>query len=542
MEKRVLIAIVLSFAVLGLYPTIIKKFYPNYRSGPVVPQKVSESDKTTEARSVTPSLSSPSGTYSLDDDFPIKNDKFNLTLNKKGGVIREVAFFGFTDSETKAPLKILSDTSVVRSPGFLNVAASPSDFGKSADLYQIQEEMGQATLTADALQDKLKVTKIYSFEKDKYHGRLVVKFQNVSAQPLDFYYSLYAGPSLPSRHSIDQQYIEANFFPKEPGKNQIHHLKDTKAGKILQTAHPVEWIATKDRHFSIILKPASKSEFKGLFQGLGNHRFDVSLVSGKLTLPPGGSLENEFLIYIGPNEVEQLLPVGLDTLVNFGKLDAIGKVLVGGLELLHKVFRNYGVAIILLTFLINVLLFPLTRAGYMSMKRMQLIQPQMTKIRTQNKNNPEKMNREMMELYKKHKVNPFGGCLPMLLQMPVFIALYVALSKSVILVNANFLWMNDLSSPDSVYFPFTLPFLGNKIHVLPLIMCLAMFLQQKFTQIKIEGQDPAMEQQQKMMAFMMPIIFGFIFYSMPSGLVLYWLTNTILMSLYQLHLKRMTLA
>ena len=177
----------------------------------------------------------------------------------------------------------------------------------------------------------------------------------------------------------------------------------------------------------------------------------------------------------------------------------------------------------------------------MSMKRMQLIQPQMNKLREHHKKNPEKLNKEMMELYKKHKVNPFGGCLPMVIQIPIFIALYVALSKSVILINSQFLWIKDLSSPDRVFLPITLPVLGNYIHLLPLLMCGAMVIQQRFTQIKMEGQDPAMEAQQKMMAVMMPIVFGFIFYQMPSGLVLYWLTNTMIMLTYQLRLKNMTL-
>ena len=146
-----------------------------------------------------------------------------------------------------------------------------------------------------------------------------------------------------------------------------------------------------------------------------------------------------------------------------------------------------------------------------------------------------------MELYKKHKVNPFGGCLPMILQTPVFIALYVALSKSVILINSKFLWIKDLSSPDRLPLPFSLPFLGNEIHVLPLVMVGAMFCQQKLTQVKVEGQDPAMESQQKMMTLMMPAMFGFIFYAMPSALVIYWLTNTLIMTSYQLSLKRVTL-
>ena len=130
----------------------------------------------------------------------------------------------------------------------------------------------------------------------------------------------------------------------------------------------------------------------------------------------------------------------------------------------------------------------------------------------------------------------------MLLQMPVFIALYVALSKSVILINSKLLWIKDLSSPDGVYLPFGLPLIGDQIHLLPLIMCGAMFFQQRLTQIKMDNQDAATASQQKMMSVMMPVMFGFIFYTMPSGLVLYWLTNTLIMTLYQLRLKNMTLA
>jgi YidC/Oxa1 family membrane protein insertase len=273
-------------------------------------------------------------------------------------------------------------------------------------------------------------------------------------------------------------------------------------------------------------------------RGLNNRDFSAALVSETITLPPGGQAEHGFLLYVGPNALEELEPLGLGAIVNFGKLDGIGKLLVGGLEIFNKLLKNYGLAIIVLTGLINLLLFPLTRLSFQSMKRMQLIQPHMNKLREQHKKNPEKLNREMMELYKKHKVNPFGGCLPMILQMPVFMALYVALSKSVILIQSKFLWIEDLSSPDSVRLPFSVPFLGERIHVLPLVMVAAMVIQQKFTQIKMEGQDPAIESQQKMMMVFMPIIFGFVFYAMPSGLVLYWLTNTILMALYQLHLKK----
>ena len=129
----------------------------------------------------------------------------------------------------------------------------------------------------------------------------------------------------------------------------------------------------------------------------------------------------------------------------------------------------------------------------------------------------------------------------MVAQIPIFIALYVALSKSVDLINAKFLWVKDLSSPDRVYLPLSLPVVGNYIHLLPLLMVAATVVQQKFTQIQMDNQDPSVQAQQKMMTMMMPIIFGFIFYQMPSGLVLYWLTNTLIMASYQFRLKKMTL-
>ena len=134
-----------------------------------------------------------------------------------------------------------------------------------------------------------------------------------------------------------------------------------------------------------------------------------------------------------------------------------------------------------------------------------------------------------MELYKKYNINPLSGCLPIVLQMPIFIALYSALMKSIELRNTGFFWIKDLSSPDAVRLPFTLPFLGNSINILPLIMVAAMVMQQKISTKTMGGAvTPEQKEQQKIMLIVMPIVFGFIFYSMPSGLVLYWVVNTAL--------------
>ena len=527
----------LAFAVLGFYPMVLQHFYPeHYKNSPKTADKAAA--RTANQEVPVPAFA---GKFSPENDKPFQNKNFKLLFNKSGGAIREVLFLNFIDSDTRKPLLFLS----LEGPRGNATLVHVTDVHKKAaeevvSDYEIQSSSG-GQIEASTVQNGIKIKKSYDFKVDQYSGNLNIQFENTTDAPAEFRYQLFAGSSIAPRHSIDTQYIEGNFFSRSGEKTTLKHINESKAGKEIESEGFVEWIAIKDRHFSIILKPKSESSFKGLVQGLGNHHFSVSLLSPPIILPPHGSVQQDFLVYFGPNELKELAPVGVDSLVNFGKFDMISRFLVGVLEMLNKLFKNYGVSIIALTALINVLLFPLTQASYMSMKRMQLIQPQMNKLREQHKKNPEKLNKETMELYKKHKVNPFGGCLPMFLQMPVFIALYVALSKSVILINSQLFWIKDLSSPDRLPLPFSLPFLGNEIHVLPLVMVAGMFFQQKLTQIKIEGQDPAMESQQKMMTVMMPVMFGFIFYAMPSGLVLYWLTNTVIMTSYQFYLKRITL-
>ncbi len=535
MEKRTLVALAVSFLVLAFYPMILQKFYPDYYQT----RKPVAAKSSPELKSDIPPIDSspsPVGAEKFQDgqDLIFQNQRLKLRFNSKSGVIREITFPQFIDSETRKPLTLIS----LDSP-----AGAPTDvhfMDRGSEVLEFELNSHGNEVTASAAFGEIKIAKEYVFHPDNYGADLSLRFENNSGTPVELRYRLSVGNTIPARHSIDSQYLEANFYSTEGGKDTLRHIKETKLGKAVESQGTLHWVAVKDRHFSILVKPRSGG-FKGFVEGLGNSQLNASLLSEKITVPAHDAVRQDFLLYIGPNEIEELLPLGLDPIVNFGKLDAIGRVLIGGLELLHKIFRNYGIAIIILTILINILLFPLTRLSYMSMKRMQLVQPHMAKLREQHKKSPEKLNKEMMELYKKHKVNPFGGCLPMILQMPVFMALYVALSKSAILINSNLLWIQDLSSPDSVALPWALPFLGNQIHILPLVMVAAMFFQQKFTQVKMEGQDPTVEAQQKMMTVMMPIIFGFIFYTMPSGLVLYWLTNTVLMTLYQLRLKKLTL-
>ncbi len=242
-----------------------------------------------------------------------------------------------------------------------------------------------------------------------------------------------------------------------------------------------------------------------------------------------------FRLYLGPKSIEDLKTAGedLDKALHLGFFDVIARPLLLAMKFINDYTHNYGIAIIVLTIVIKLLFWPLTHKSYASMKEMQRIQPRIKQLRERFKNDREQLNREMMLLYKTHKVNPLGGCLPMVLQIPVFFALYKALLDSIELRHAPFIfWVKDLSAPDYLLrFPAGVSFFGIEgIGPLPLLMGASMVIQQKMT--PTVG-DPT---QAKVM-MLMPIFFTFLFISFPSGLVLYWLINNVLSIVQQIYIN-----
>ncbi|MFQ5753361.1 MAG: membrane protein insertase YidC, partial [bacterium] len=209
--------------------------------------------------------------------------------------------------------------------------------------------------------------------------------------------------------------------------------------------------------------------------------------------------------------------VGLEKIMDLGWaiFRPFGKFILWSFTRLHKVIPNYGFIIIIFSILIKVVLYPLTRKSYASMKEMQTLQPLMQEINEKYKNDAQKKQQEVMKLYKEHGVNPLGGCIPMLLQMPLLIALFNVFRSTIQLRQASFIWwIKDLSRPDTIaLLPFTLPRYGNTVNILPLFMGVTMFVQQK-----ISMKDP----KQKAMVYIMPIFFTLLFNSFPSGLNLYY--------------------
>jgi YidC/Oxa1 family membrane protein insertase len=264
------------------------------------------------------------------------------------------------------------------------------------------------------------------------------------------------------------------------------------------------------------------------------------------TVAPGQTWRAEALMYVGPKEYEEIRGLGLEETLNFGGFPLpwyygglpmrwIGVPILLLMKWLYGFIGNYGIAIILLTVVSKVLFYPLTVKGMKSMKAMQALQPQINALRTKYKSDPQRIQRETLELYRKHRVNPAGGCLPMLAQVPIFYALYLALSVSVELQNAQFIcvgqapswmpliggggfWICDLAAKDPIY-------------VLPILMGVTMFVQQK---ISPQVGDP---RQAKMM-LVMPFVFTLMFLELPSGLVLYWTVSNVLQILQQWYMDR----
>lgn len=307
---------------------------------------------------------------------------------------------------------------------------------------------------------------------------------------------------------------------------------------LLSPGTPADWVAVKNKYFVQILKPDER--FVAIDTDLRRQVLpkeadptykpavvlqSVSAVAFCLerTLLPGGEpFVRNLSYYIGPKKYDELnrLDSQRVEVMEFGMWGAIGKILLRTLNWIYAAIGNYGVAIMLLTIIVRVLFWPLTHKSTQSMKRMAEVQPLVNELRAKYKDNPQRQQKEIMQLYRERKINPLGGCLPILIQIPVFIALFVVLRSAIELRFAPFLWVRDLSEPENLL-AGVLPF-GLSLNILPLLMTATQVWQQKLTP---SAGDPM---QQKMMTWM-PVIMLLFFYSFASGLVLYWTTNQVLM-------------
>ncbi|MBT3273768.1 MAG: membrane protein insertase YidC [Spirochaetales bacterium] len=382
--------------------------------------------------------------------------------------------------------------------------------------------------------------KRYTFEPGIYMFQLVVTIENsVNAFPnLDFNgiaYNLGFGPQIgPEFESLGGR-GEYRYYYTYEDKRKTNR---TKNGEIFINNRFV-WAGIAGKYFALLVAPAGNYTLtykEPIIDGIPNSSFMY------LSRPPIKSsvIEDTYLVYAGPKLKKELvsfndasenafgasglnLDAAVDSSALLGWLESILKFF---LDLFYKVIPNYGVSIIILSIFIKLIFFPITKKSFESTAKMQALNPKITELKAKYKDKPQQMNQEMAALYKREKVNPLGGCLPIVIQMPIFIAFYGVLSKHFALRGAPFFWwITDLSEPDSIlnFGAFTLPLLGwNDLRLLPILYVGTQLISSKLMQTPQTSTSKNM----KMMQYMMPIFFFFILYSAPSGLLLYWtLTN-----------------
>jgi YidC/Oxa1 family membrane protein insertase len=452
------------------------------------------------------------------EEHHLTTQEFDATLSSRGGAITSWTLPGFTDPKTKQPVDLVR---LGRSALHVVVSAGAATFDFTNAPFQVVEYDGmRGAIGFEAIDSSgVRVRKTYRLSRDPSLLDVEVRVSAPAGLgPLR--YRIGWGTPLPlTERSSDKHELKGTALLGE--KLVAHDEKDLgKEGLKVENGN-VRWAGDRSKYFVAALIPDSLTVEQVAFlpaeEGSAN-----AWLTGAAT--PGAEVVRRIRLYAGAIHYDTLVEVGsgMERLVNFGWawLQPISKFLLKCLLLLHQWIPNYGVGIILLSIATKIVFYPLTQSSLKTMKIMHRLQPRMNEIRKKHKDDPAKMNTAVMALYKEHKVNPLGGCLPMLLQIPVFFALYQVFLNAVELRAAHFLGhINDLSAPDVLFTVAAFP-----IHLLPVLMTLSTAWMQMLTPT-----DP----NQRTLMMLMPVMMLFIMYNLPSGVILYWTVNNVLSALQQ---------
>ena len=494
MERRLIFAIVLSSVVLLFWQALFYKPATPPATAPVQVEPIPSSPQLDEEPLPSSSL-----------NFP--QEKFELTFIESQAAIQEAIFKAYP-----------SDKFILKH-GFL-LPDKKLVFKKESSTPEAITFLHQDATT--------QITKRFLFSNSNYAIELELKIENVSRAPVNINLPLVLGVLNFSRDPKTARFQDITVALKDKALHPNAH-KDT-------TFKEIKFLGLRDRYFCAIIEPAADG-YTGYIKKIAPQESEIGLIMPGILLASGQKKELKFRIYLGPQELQLITSIQPHwaSVMHYGTFDFIAHLLLQLLALIYHLVHNWGVAIIILSVVIYLLLFPLNLKQLRSTKQMQALQPRIEELKKMYKDNPQKQNKEIMELFREYKVNPLAGCLPLILQIPVFFALYQALMRSIALRGARFLWIKDLSEPDRL---FMLTLSGKKIeiNILPILMTIGMFLQQK---LSLTTTTSSSAEQQKLMLIMMPLIFGFVFYQMPSGLVLYWFINSFLMLAYQMRMHRL---
>ena len=410
----------------------------------------------------------------------------------------------------------------------------------------------------------IRIKKSFAFGEDPYQLKNSVTIENIGDKNLSMYYSYFLGtgigPYRTDRNSVREDSTRAQYLIRGNGKsrilltgditkeNIISRIFGSRGSKTNAMRYNIyegedKWVALNNRYFAIISSPPqSNATFETMTfsrPATNEYRNDFHLANllSKHNINAGDSITDNYSIYMGPKVrglfAKYYLEESYESIfqesflgLNLRPLTYILDIMLNGL---YNITKNYAWAIILFTLLFKIITYPLNHASYKSMRRMQLVNPKIERIREQYKDNPEKLNAEIMAIYKKEKINPLGGCLPMLLPFPLLIAFFYLMQSMVELRNTPFLWITDLSSPDKLFvFPAGIPILGGlNFNLFPILMAITSYLSMKLQPSSSAGTSGSAATQMKMMSTIFPLMMLVLFYNFASGLALYWTAQNV---------------
>ena len=520
MDKRMIVAFLLMAVVMFGMPYFYKMFAPPppkqaQTSQPATPAaEAATPAEETKPAAVQAAPAPPAAPIAaLEEQTSIlETDLYKIVFSNRGAVVRSWVLKKFKDTAGQ-PLDLVHQPGALKA-GFpfslLFIDKKPSVDVNQA-LYAVKTSPDGLGVDYEFSNGVALVRKSFRFEKSNYLAEVAVEASENGAalRPLAAWRGGFGDTAAQSAETQERSV----YFDPVSKRPVFKTASDAKKGPVTDWGD-FTFAGIEDKYFAAVFLPRNGGVIA--LDTLSDEVGGVQWVGAAA----GGNAVNRFSLFAGPKDLATLKKVDprLEELVDFGKwFGLLAKPLFLILNWLNDNYvHNYGWAIVLITILINTALLPLRLKSMKSMKKMQALKPQIDIINAKYKNvglrDPRKQdqNAEVMELYKKHGVNPMGGCLPMLLQFPFFIAFYTVLTVAIQMRGASWLWVTDLSQPERM-----------AIHVLPVLMVVAQFFQQKMT--PTPGQDPT---QAKMM-MLMPLVMGFFFYNMSSGLVLYWLTSNL---------------
>jgi YidC/Oxa1 family membrane protein insertase len=461
----------------------------------------------------------------------LKNDVLELEIDTLGGVVSKARLLKHLE-EDKSPVLLFdrsNDRQYFARSGL--VSGSGVELPNHTQIFSVTRNQANNSITLSAEKNGVRLEKTYALANGSYVVEAKHSIKNISAQNLDAtlyaelvrdggkpsfkgkveessFYSTFTGPAV---YTDAEKFHKVDFSDIEKGKSKVPST---------QPAGDTAWVAMVQHYFVSAWVPPTTYSKDLYVEKLDKNQFRVGVKSKLDALGVGQEKVETFKLFVGPQEervLENVAP-GLELVKDYGWLTILAKPIFWLLEKIHALVNNWGWAIILLTVFIKLVFFPLSAASYKSMARMKEVQPRLLEMKERYKGEPQKLNQAMMEMYRKEKINPLGGCFPVLIQIPVFIALYWVLLASVEMRAAPWLgWIQDLSKPDTLFGVW----FGAPIGLLPILMAISMFVQ---TKLNPTPPDPV---QAKLM-MLMPIVFSFMFFFFPAGLVLYWVVNNIL--------------